>query len=141
MKIVLDTNVLISGTFWTGDSFKILNKIDKEEIELIISEDLIKEYEKIINSDEIIEKITDKKLILNKVVQKVINNSVIVEPKQKFNVVKDDAKDNKIIEAAIEGKADYIISQDKHLLKLKSYQGIKIISPEEFLEILSSRGR
>lgn len=132
MKIVLDTNVLISGTFWTGDSFKILNKIDKEEIELIISEDLIKEYEKIINSDEIIEKITDKKLILNKVVQKVINNSVIVEPKQKFNVVKDDAKDNKIIEAAIEGKADYIISQDKHLLKLKSYQGIKIISPEEF---------
>ncbi len=135
MKVTLDTNILVSGTFWSGDSFKILELIDQRKIELIISEEIIKEYYKVINSEEIIEKIKDKDLILNKSVQKIILNSTIVKPKEKFNIIKEDEEDNKIIECAIEGKADYVISKDNHLLKLKEFKGIKIIKPEFFLNI------
>lgn len=59
----------------------------------------------------------------------------MVIPTEEFNVVLD-PDDNKFIEAAVEGKAEFIISQDKHLLILKNYKGIKILKPEEFLEIL-----
>ena len=57
MKVVLDTNILVSGTFWKGDSAKILECIDIKKIELILSEELIKEYNEIIKRDEILDKI------------------------------------------------------------------------------------
>jgi len=49
-------------------------------------------------------------------------------------VIKDDPEDNKFIEAAVDQAADLIVSGDQHLLKLREYQGIKIITPAEFLK-------
>ena len=54
----------------------------------------------------------------------------------RLNIIKDDPDDYKFLEAGISGNADLIISQDKHLLKLKEYQKIKIISPEEALLLI-----
>ena len=62
MKVTLDTNVMVSGTFWTGDSFAILNLIDQNKLKNVTSKEIIKEYYEVINSDEIIGKIKDKKL-------------------------------------------------------------------------------
>ena len=64
-----------------------------------------------------------------------MRNSLIVELKEKIAAVKDDPKDNVFIETAVAGNVDYIISQDNHLLKLKEFRGIKIITPEEFNKI------
>jgi len=134
MKVTLDVNVLVSGTFWTGHSFIILNKIDRKEIKSVTSKEIIEEYDEVINSDEIIKKIENKKLILLKIVQKVIINSIIVEPRVKLDVIKEDKDDNKILECAKEGNADCIVTKDNHLLKLKSFEGIEILKPDEFLE-------
>ena len=65
----------------------------------------------------------------------IVRNSIIIEPKERINIVKDDPKDNIFIETAVAGNVDYIISQDNHLLKLKEFRGIKIITPEEFNKI------
>ena len=62
----------------------------------------------------------------------------MVVPNRKVNVIKDDPDDNKFIEAALEGKADYIVTQDKHLLNIQEFEGIKIVSPEEFLRFLKT---
>lgn len=50
-----------------------------------------------------------------------------------MNIAKENPSNNKIIECALEAKASFIISEDKHLLKIKNYKGIKIISPDKFL--------
>jgi len=131
IKVTLDTNVLISGTFWTGDSFKILELIDQGKIICILSEEILEEYNRVLMSDEIIEKVENKNLLVSKIIQKVISKSIIVKPQIKIDIV-EDPEDNKFIETAITGKVDYIISQDKHLLKIKEYLGIKIITPKEF---------
>jgi len=136
MKVVLDTNVLVSGTFWKGDSSRILEFIDSGKLELVLSGELIEEYNEVIERDEIMDKVENKNLILNKAVVGIIKDSIIIEPKQKFDVVKDDADDNKVLECAFEGQVNYIISQDNHLLNLKEFQGIKVLTPKEFLEIL-----
>lgn len=136
IKITLDTNILVSGSFWSGASFKILNLIDRKEIILVLSKEILTEYDRVVRSEEIMEKIENKDLIVSKIVQRVIVNSVIVEPKEKIQVIKDDPSDNKFLECAREGQVDYLISNDKkHLLKLKEFEGIKIISPEEFLPL------
>ena len=133
-KVTLDTNVLISATFWTGDSFRILEMIEQKKIICALSKDILSEYQKVIGSDEIVVKISDKGLRLSKIVQRVIFLSEIVDPIQKIDVLKEDPTDNKILECAMGGKSDYIITNDNHLLKIREYGNIRIVTPKEFIE-------
>ena len=66
-------------------------------------------------------------------VRPIKNFSEMVHPKERLEVIADDP-DNRILECAVEGQAEFIISGDKHLLKLKAYQGIAIVTPVDFLE-------
>jgi|SRR3989344_5651594 len=137
MKVVIDTNVVISGTFWTGKSFQILKLVDQKKILMILTLPILKEYDNIINSDEILEKITVYQKARIQVMQKILNKAIFVEPKERVDIIKNDPDDNKFLEAAIAGGADYIISQDKkHLLILKKFRNIPILSPDEFLELI-----
>ena len=82
------------------------------------------------------EKAESKDLIINATVKRIFSSAIIVFPQEKLNVVKEDSDDNRILECAVEGKVNYIISQDNHLLKLREFQEIKILTPEEFLKII-----
>jgi predicted nucleic acid-binding protein len=64
-----------------------------------------------------------------------------VEPKHRVNVVTEDLTDNRIIECAAASGSEYLVSGDKHLLKLGQYQGVKIVPPAEFVEIAKRVGR
>ena len=138
MRITLDTNVLISGTFWTGDSFRILDMIDNKKLNNVSSKEIIEEYNETIKSDEIVDKVDNKKLTMTKIVHNVIKNSEIVEPKEKVNIIVEDPDDNVVLECAKEGKVSHVITNDNHLLKLKEFEGIKIVTPAEFLKILKT---
>lgn len=131
MKITVDTNILISATFWDGVSAKIIDKVENKEIDLVLSGEIINEYSGVLNYKEIQDKIKNKNLIMKKSIGKIISISKIVTPKEKFDAVKEDKDDNKIIECAVEGNADFILTYDTHLLKLKEFKGIKIIKPED----------
>ena len=131
MRVVLDTNVFISGIYWTGSSEKILSSWMNKDFELVSSLPIIDELVRILMSFKVPLEPDDiswwESLILEK--------SVIVVPTKKINIVSD-PDDNKFIEAALEGKAEYIVSQDNHLLILKEYRGIKVLHPDEFLKVL-----
>jgi len=139
MEVTVDTNILISSTFWEGDSFKIIRKVENKEVVLILSKEIIKEFFGVLKYEEIQDKIKDKNLEMKMTVDKLISMSFIIEPQEGLNIVRDDPDDNKILECAIEGDVNYIVSQDKHLLKLKEFRGIKIVNPKEFLEIISKK--
>ena len=136
MKITADTNILISAIFWLGKSNEIIKKVENKEIELILSIEIINELTKVLDYEEIKNKIRDKGLEIRRTVEKIISISTIVEPLAKIEIIKEDIEDNIILECAKEGNADYIISQDKHLLKLRQFENIKIITPEEFLRLI-----
>ncbi len=132
-KIVLDTNILVSSISWKGNPRKVFDKCEKGDIELITSLKQfyefcrVLEYPKFDFSDE--QKNKFKNLILK--------IATFVEPQEKVDVVKEDPNDNMLLECATESKAYFIITGDKHLLKLKEFKGIKIITAKEFLEILN----
>ncbi len=131
MKVVLDTNVFVSGIHWNGSSEKILRAWMNKDFELVSSLSIIEELVRILMSFKVPLEPDDiswwESLILEK--------SMVVVPTEKVNVVTDQ-DDNKFVEAALEGKAQYIVSQDKHLLVLKEYRGIKVLHPDAFLEKL-----
>ena len=134
MRVVLDTNVLISATFWLGSSYKIVKKAENKEIELVLSLDILKEFSEVLNYEEIQKKIKNKNLDMRYTIDKLVFISEIISPKEKIDIIKEDPKYNIILECAYYGKVDYIVSRDKHLLKLKEFRNIKIITPEEFLK-------
>ncbi len=132
MKVTLDTNVLVSGTLWEGASSKIIDKAERKEVEIILSPAILEEYKEVMEYDEIKEKIKEQGLVVKVAFQSLGSLATIVQPKEKIEVVKEDPDDNSILECAREGKADAIVTNDKHLLKLKEFEGIKILTPEEF---------
>ena len=132
MKVVLDTNIIISGIFWSGASEKGLYAWADDKFKLVISSEIIAEIFKTLMNFKITLSFNDILLWLSILIWK----AELVEPEEKLYIVKDDSDDNKFIEAAITGKADFIVSQDKHLLKLKEFQGIRIMTPDEFLDAL-----
>ena len=83
----------------------------------------------------VFDKIENKNLIINKIIKRVIEDATIVSSEKKFDIIKEDLDDNRVLECAVEGRVDYIITQDNHLLKLGEFEGIRIITPGEFLDI------
>jgi len=128
-KVVFDTNVLISATLWENSvAQKFLFKCIKENVQIFSSQEIIEEYKKILVRD-----FDYKKQEIGEILEKIFQFVTLVNPSRKVDIVKEDADDNKIIECAVESKSEYIVSYDKHLLKLKEFEEIKIVRPEEAL--------
>ena len=127
--VVLDTNIFISAVFWKGKPYKIVNKAINQEIIVFISQGIIKEIRKVLVRDFMLEKQE-----IDNIIDAVAYFTHFIEPKEKIKVVKEDPDDDRIIECALACSAQFIVSSDKHLLKLKKFRNIKIESPEEFLE-------
>lgn len=129
MRIVLDTNILISATIWDKSvSNKLLRILAGRDIEILTSYDILEEYKKVLRRDFKYEHEN-----INKIILELLSYIQVIEPQRKVEVVKEDPDDNKIIECAVESGSDYILTYDKHLLTLEEFEGIKIIKPEEFL--------
>ncbi len=132
MRVVLDTNVFVSGIHWAGSSEKILRAWMEGKFELVSSLPIIEEIVRILANFKLPLDADDiswwESLILEK--------SLVVVSSEEVDIVKNDPDDNKFIEAALEAQAEYIVSQDKHLLLIKEYRGIKIVHPDDFLELL-----
>ncbi len=136
MRVVADTNVLVSGSLWSGDSYTLLKKADAGEFRLLISEDIIREFSKVLDYKEIRQKIAKYGLEFNPTIERIISFSEFVTVKNRLDIVKDDPSDNRILECAQSGGAGLIVTRDKHLLTLREFEGIKIVDPKQALEEL-----
>ena len=129
MKIVVDTNVLVSGVFFHGYPRMIVESIVEKKFEACASIEIITEYREIIH--EMIKRKQGK--LSESILNPFIENLSIVLPSSKVDVCRD-PDDNKFIECALDGKALYIVSGDKDLLVLEKYKDIQIITAKEFVE-------
>ncbi|MBU2638119.1 MAG: putative toxin-antitoxin system toxin component, PIN family [Nanoarchaeota archaeon] len=132
MKVVLDTNVLLSAYLWRDSvSKKLVSELLHYKAEIYTSPDIMVEFQRVLKKDfafmdnEVIDAMTT-----------VLSFARIVHPSVTVAVVKDDPTDGRIIECAIASNSTYILSYNKHLLKLKEYEGIKMLRPEEMLAML-----
>ncbi|MFA6489808.1 MAG: putative toxin-antitoxin system toxin component, PIN family [Candidatus Micrarchaeia archaeon] len=133
MKVVLDTNALISATLWPNSSArKTLLLLRGQEAKFYTSKTILEEYEKAIKRDfpEMVERLPE----LTGYIATVF---ALAEPSSRLHVVKEDPEDDKIIECAVAAGAEFIITYDTHLLKLQKYGGIRILTPENMRRLLN----
>jgi uncharacterized protein len=126
-RAVLDTNVIVSGLGWRGAPAAILDAVTDGELVLVTSAPLLAELRRVLEYPRLAKVIQGGAQLADLVAA----SGVVVAPNRVLTVVSDD-DDNRVLEAAIEGDADYIVSGDTDLLDLDSFQGIPIITPAEF---------
>ncbi|OPX83532.1 MAG: hypothetical protein A4E53_04617 [Pelotomaculum sp. PtaB.Bin104] len=132
MRITVDTNVLISALGWNGAEAAIIEMVLDFELELCLSAQFLSEFYRVIKYPKF--GFTDNEI--DGFIGKLLPNVVLVSPSQNLYVVRADPDDNKIVECAVAGQSNYIISGDKHLLHLYEYEGIKILRASEFLHLI-----
>jgi putative PIN family toxin of toxin-antitoxin system len=138
MRIVLDTNVFISGIFFTGPPYQILKAWRDGRVQLLISPSILDEYQRIGAELALKFRDVDLKAFLDLL---TVQAEIVLAPTLP-PVIHDDPSDDKFLELAVAGKASYIISGDKHLLTLSEFQGIQILKPRDFAQrYLRSRGK
>lgn len=129
MKVVFDTNIFISALAIPGSQGdKALARILEGRDELVLSRDIIREVLSVLSS-----KFGREREALSHVAVILLELGRLVKPDHRIRVFKDDP-DNRILECAISGKADLIVTGDKGILRLKEYMGIKIKSLKDYLE-------
>ena len=136
MKVVLDTNVLVSALIAKeGKPSQILRQITKYT--LITSKEILIEVERVLHYDRIQKRYNLSNEDIDAFMQNLREVSKVVSVTKQVEVIKDDPDDDKFLACALEANADYIISGDTHLIKLGVYQDIPILTPTKFSEILA----
>ena len=128
-KVVTDINVLVSAFGWGGSPKKILDLLEKRSIINYTSPELLTDLRRVVAYPKL--KFSDS--LQNQIVEFVLINSHIIEPKEKLAVIKDDPDDDRVLECALESGAEFIISGDIHLLSIKEYGKIKIVTAVDFI--------
>lgn len=138
IKAVVDTNILISAliTKRLSSPSQVYNFIKSENFLLVTSSTILEELEDVISREEIVKLHQKTPKQIKEILKEIVETSYIVPGLVSVEVVKEDPDDDKFLAAAIEGRADYVVSGDKPLLNIKEYHGIKIVSPTDFINLL-----
>ena len=132
MKVVLDINILISAAIAKGKPRRLLIKGINKEFDIVASKQLLNELKEVISRPKFKLSLTEA----DKFVSTVKRTVKLVEINSNFKVVEEDPADDSILNVAYDSKADYIVSGDSHLLSLKKFKEIKIVTADEMLKIL-----
>ena len=136
MKVVCDTNVLVSGFLFAGKARTVLQQIAKGQVAGFISLSIVRELEEVLQRPKF-GLVPGQVAALLELVQQSFH---LVSPAVRVHIVEADPDDNAILEAALAAEADCIISGDRHLLQLGSHEGIRIVSPAQFLTGVDRNG-
>ena len=134
MKVVLDTNVLVSALIKAGKPRELIFKIAEGEVQLVLSRSILEEFLEVTDDPRIRRYVNEGDII--SFVRVVGSMAKIVRVRSRFKVVGEDPDDDVILRTAKDGRADYIVSGDNHLLSLGEFRGIKIVTVNEMLKSL-----
>ena len=133
MRVVIDTNIWISGLLWRGPPWRLLRLAEQGEIELCVSPSMLSELAMVLSYARLQPRITQLGLTSEELVSYALNLSTVFEEPQGEPVVAADPDDDVFLHCAAIAGASCVVSGDRHLLDLGQYQEIPIISVDEFL--------
>jgi len=122
----------VSGFLWRGNEFRLLSSVVERKAVLFSSPALFSEFLRVLSYERIRPFVAGQRAVA----EKLEAIAVFVKPKEAIVVIKEDPADDKVLECALAADADFIVSGDKHLLKLREFRGIPIITTKQALEKL-----
>jgi putative PIN family toxin of toxin-antitoxin system len=133
LKVVVDTNVLVSALLFGGTPGRLIVLWQKGAIKPLASKEIIDEYLRVLTYPKF--KLSEEEINFL-LYQQILPYFDVIDAHPGPGIIKKDPEDDKFISCALAGKAKFIISGDQHLLASKSYRKIKILSPADFIKIV-----
>ncbi len=134
MRVVLDTNVWISGLLWKGAPMQVVRLAEQAKIEVWATQEILAELEESLDYERLARRLRELKLMIADVMVSVTALVSLIELDDLERVVPEDTDDDVFPNCARAVSAKYLISGNKHVLKLREWQGVLIVTPREFLE-------
>jgi len=134
MNIVLDTNTVISGLFWKGAPRQVLDLARSGTFTLFTSPDLLAELGEVLERQKFFTRLVQANFNVEELVLGYASLAITVRPHKIAPVIKADPDDDKVLACAKTANAEVIASGDNHLLDLKEFEGIKIMTVNQLLE-------
>jgi len=131
LRIILDTNVLISGIFFSGPPYQILQAWRDGNISIILSQEIFDEYRRV--AETLSSQFNE--ISIDDILNLIAINADFFQPIELSQSICDDPDDDKFIACAIASNVKVIVTGDKHLLKVTGFKGIEIITPKQFIEL------
>ncbi len=139
MRIVADTNTVVSGLLWSGPPQQLINAAREKRITLYSSLALAAEFAEVIGREQFARRIRAAKLSAAELVADYARLANLVVPADINPTVAGDPDDDQILACALAANVDAVVSGDKRLRNLKTYQSIRIISATEVLALIARR--
>jgi len=141
MRITLDTNVLVSAFISkTGHSARVLDiALTLEDVQLVLSDEIVREFVQVMSRDELLVRFDCTLGNVEELAKLLRKASRMIKVRSEFKAVREDPADNAILNTAYDGRCKFVVSGDHHLLNLKKFRGISILSPKQMLDLLSRR--
>jgi putative PIN family toxin of toxin-antitoxin system len=133
-KIVVDSNVFVSALLWVGAPHQILKFAENHNLIIYSSMEIIDEVANVLERPKFQKRINELNASPAELMEALLGTVEIVRPNKKYQAVAMDPDDNKIIDCAVAAVADCIITGDPHLLKLKVFLNMPIITPRQFIQ-------
>lgn len=130
MRVVLDTYVLFSGVFFIGPPRKVLSAWRDGRLVILASSEIFEEYQQV--GMELASLFRD--VNLSPFMELLQANAEMIYSPSILPRIQEDLSDNKFLACALAGRAKFVVSLDKHLLRLRQFQGIKVLRPREFCQ-------
>lgn len=137
MRIVLDTNVIVSALIWRGPPYELLQMAIDGVADLCTSLPLLDELHEVLMRDHLSTRLGQRHVSVEDAVTLYGDLAFIVSPILTPRVVPGDADDDHVIAAAIAARADLLVSGDRHLLILGSHRSIRIVTPAEAVRLIA----
>lgn len=139
MKIVPDANIYVSALVSKfGNPRRIFDLWLAKRFDILISEPILNEIDRVLRYPRITKRHLLDDAAITLFTELLAEQAVWVEPVEMLNVIIDDESDNRYVECAVAGRADFIVSGDEDLLKIGSFRGIFVLSPASFLALLNA---
>lgn len=138
MKLVADTNVVVSGLLWLGNPGRVLEAAALGRVTLYTSPALVAELAATLGGAKLARRVEHSGLSLDELLERYLNVAIAVEPATVPRVVTTDPDDDQVLACALAAQADLIVSGDADLLELKTYQDIAIVGATEAMRRIDS---
>jgi putative PIN family toxin of toxin-antitoxin system len=133
-RVVLDTNVWISGLLWTGRPHQILQAAERGRLIVVVSPAIVEEVAEALARPKFAARLTALRTSVRELVESLLSLAEICEPRSVVPVVTADPEDDKILACARAARAQWLVSGDRHLLGVGKYHDVRIVTPQMFLK-------
>lgn len=142
MRVVLDTNVVVSGYLWGGVPRQLLQAARQNRLRLFTSTPLLLELADILGRVKFTRKLAAAQLSIDQLVDGYALLATVVHPVAiNPTIIIDDPDDDQVLACALSAKTDIIVSGDRHLLDLQKHQGIRIVTSAEAMDVVANLSR